>query len=428
MRILMMTNTFTPHVGGVARSVSFFTEELKKMGHKIVVVAPEFEGTPKHEEDVLRIPAIQNFNGSDFSVILPYPGVFSGKIEAFKPEIVHTHHPFLIGSMALRVANHYQIPLVFTHHTMYEKYTHYVPGDSPQMKRFAINLSVGYSNLCDQIIAPSESVENILRERGVDSPIEVVPTGVYIDEFSEGDGKSFREKHNIPEEAFVIGHIGRLAPEKNLEFLTESVCRFMKDRDNTWFLLVGSGPSEKSVEQIFKKAGLLQRLVKPGKLQHQQLVDSYHAMDLFAFASLSETQGMVLVESMAAGTPVVALDANGVREVVRDGIDGYLVFKQDEKAFAGAIEHYYQLDQEDRRLLVYGAKKTAKAFSMEKCAKRLESIYKVLLRNTPSKRTIENSPWHNALEDIKAEWEVMINYASSMAQALTSEETKEGKA
>jgi len=164
----MMTNAFTPHVGGVARSVQAFTDGYRKRGHWVLVVAPEYENMPEKEADVIRIPAIQHFNGSDFSVILPIPGFLTSAIEKFRPDIVHAHHPFLIGETALRLAHIHELPLVFTHHTMYEQYTHYVPADSRSLKRFVINLSTGYANLCDPVFAPSESVASTLINRGIE--------------------------------------------------------------------------------------------------------------------------------------------------------------------------------------------------------------------------------------------------------------------
>jgi glycosyltransferase involved in cell wall biosynthesis len=121
MNILMMTNTFTPHVGGVAGSVSSFTETYRARGHRVMVIAPEFDNQPAQETDVLRIPALQHFNGSDFSVVLTVPGYISDAVERFKPDIIHSHHPFLIGSNALRFAYTYDLPLVFTHHTFFER-------------------------------------------------------------------------------------------------------------------------------------------------------------------------------------------------------------------------------------------------------------------------------------------------------------------
>ena len=117
MQILMFTNTFTPHVGGVARSVQQFTAEFRRAGHEVLTVAPIFPGTPSDEPNVVRIPAVQEFNGSDFSVPVPIPGYLWTEIDDFKPDIIHTHHPFLLGDTALRVSSRLDVPVVFTHHT-----------------------------------------------------------------------------------------------------------------------------------------------------------------------------------------------------------------------------------------------------------------------------------------------------------------------
>src|SRR5690606_35436458 len=226
---------FTPHVGGVAGSVQMFARGFRARGHRVLVVAPEFENAPEDEEDVVRMPAIQHFNGSDFSVTLPAPGVVTEALNDFRPDLIHSHHPFLLGDTALRVSAARALPLVFTHHTMYEQYTHYVPGDSPAFARFIKSLTVGYANMCDHIIAPSESVEQVLRRRGVERPIAVIPTGVDIERFSGGDGPAYRRKIGIPEDAFVVGHVGRLAPEKNLDFLAQAVCAFLQNHPEARF-------------------------------------------------------------------------------------------------------------------------------------------------------------------------------------------------
>jgi 1,2-diacylglycerol 3-alpha-glucosyltransferase len=239
MNILMVTNTFTPHVGGVAKSVQAFSDAYVRKGHTVFVVAPEFEDMPTNERNVVRVPAIQHFNGSDFSVRVPVPFQFAKALGDFLPDIVHSHHPFMLGSTALHLAHRFHVPLVFTHHTMYERYTHYVPGDSPAMKRFAVALAAGYSNLCNHVVAPSESTAAELRKRGVEAPITAIATGVDVDQFARGDGARLRRKLNVPDDAFVVGHLGRLAPEKNLAFLSDSVCAFMKKQPSTHFLLGG---------------------------------------------------------------------------------------------------------------------------------------------------------------------------------------------
>lgn len=419
MNILMLSNTFTPHVGGVARSVQAFMDEYRKQGHHVLVVAPVFEGMPEKEENVIRVPAIQNFNGSDFSVRLPIPSFLFGALDRFRPDVVHSHHPFLLGDTALRIAALHNVPLVFTHHTLYERYTHYVPGDSPALKRFVIELSTGYANLCDRVIAPSESVRAILQQRGVQTPIEVIPTGVDIDRFARGDGARFRADHAIPPDAFVVGHVGRLAPEKNLSFLAEAVCEFLKGNNEAHFLVAGVGPSEPDIRNRFEEAGMAGRLHLAGILQSSELVDAYHAMDVFAFASQSETQGMVLTEAMAAGVPVVAVDASGVREVVIDGRNGRLLPTEDLKSFSSALAWVASLPLAGRQALKEAARKTAERFSMPRCAARALRLYESLVRGGHGHRKVEDSLWSSALRLIETEWELWVNRAYAAGAALT---------
>lgn len=413
MNILMMTNTFTPHVGGVARSVEAFTAEYRKRGHRVLVVAPVFEGIPEDEIDVIRIPAIQHFSGSDFSVVLPIPGFLTSATEKFKPDVVHSHHPFLIGATALRVAHLHELPLVFTHHTMHEQYTHYVPGDSKALKRFIIKLSTAYANLCDQVFAPSESVASVLRERGVTAPIEVVPTGVHLKRFAGGSGPGFRAALDIPEDSFVVGHLGRLAPEKNLEFLANAVAAFLGLDSRSHFLLVGRGPSQKAIRDIFARQGLADRLRTAGILEHPLLASAYRAMDVFAFASKSETQGMVLTEAMAAGVPVVALDAPGIREVVVDHQNGRLLHSETVEAFSSALQWVASLSSERMQQVKQGARNTAEAFSIRRTADKALSLYENLREQEFVQRREEHKLWTAALRVIKTEWELVKGVAGA---------------
>lgn len=164
-----------------------------------------------------------------------------------------------------------------------------------------VKLAAGYANLADQVITPSESVKDILLKRGVKTPMEVIPTGVDLERFSKGDGIAFRQRNQIPPDALVIGHAGRLAPEKNLEFLTNCLVELSKKDPRIHVLIVGLGPSQNLIKDAFERSGLEKRLHLTGVLHYQDLVDAYFAMNIFAFASLSETQGIVIIEAMAAG-------------------------------------------------------------------------------------------------------------------------------
>lgn len=424
MNICMMTNTYLPHVGGVARSVSTFAEEYQKQGHQVLVVAPEFEGKPlpkRAESFVERVPAIQKFNGSDFSVRLPVATVLSPRLDGFAADIVHAHHPFLLGDTALRIAASKNSPVIFTHHTRYEDYVHYVPFNSPALREFAINLSTQFANLCDGVIAPSESIAQLIKSRGVEVPIQVVPTGIDVAAFANGNRERFRQKFKISEDVFVVGHVGRLAPEKNLGYLTEAVALFLKGAPNARFLVVGGGPSEDLIKETFEKFGVSEKLIMAGKQTGPQLCAAYRAMDIFAFSSKSETQGMVVAEAMAAGLPVVALDATGVREVVRHNSNGYLLPESaSAKRFATYLDRLYK-NRERWRALVAEARATAELFSRQRCADQALGFYGDILRATRRDRLINGlSPWGILLERLSVEWNLLAEKAQAVVQAVAA--------
>jgi glycosyltransferase involved in cell wall biosynthesis len=423
MKICMFTNTYRPHVGGVARSVHFFAEDLRAKGHRVMIVAPTFPDTESLEEDseeVLRVPAIQNFNGSDFSVRIPLPFLIDEAIDDMAPDIIHSHHPFLLGDAAMRAAHRRGLPLVFTHHTRYEDYTHYVGSDSGGMQRFAIHLSTEYANLCHRVVAPSQSIARLLARRGVKPPVTEIPTGVDTAFFANGDGGRFRADNGIPADAPVVGHLGRLAPEKNLDYLARAVARPLSERTGAHFLVVGEGPSAETMAEIFRDAGCADRLILAGRQTGQDLADAYAAMDLFAFASLSETQGMVLVEAMAAGRPVVALDAPGAREVVADRENGRLLNTTAEiEEFGGAVRELLD-DPDQRRRMAAAAQKTADDLSRERCAERLADVYAQVRREQTSWGPAETAfaGWDELLRAVRVEWELISQKASAAAHAM----------
>jgi 1,2-diacylglycerol 3-alpha-glucosyltransferase len=424
MNICMMTNTYLPHVGGVARSVSTFAEEYQKRGHQVLVVAPAFDGKPlpkKAESMVERVPAIQNFNGSDFSVRLPIATVLSPRLDAFAADIVHAHHPFLLGDTALRVAASKNVPVIFTHHTRYEDYTHYVPFSSTALREFAINLSTHFANLCDGVIAPSESIASLIRSRGVEVPIKVVPTGIDVKAFASGNRARFRAKYELGDDIFVVGHVGRLAPEKNLEYLAEAVAVFLKDAPNARFMVVGGGPSEDALKTTCETHGVSDRLILTGKLTGANLCAAYRAMDVFVFASKSETQGMVLAEAMAANLPVIALDATGVREVVKHGKNGYMPPESvPPRRFASYITRLYR-DPERRQAFSEHARRTAESFSRGRCAEMALDFYGEIQRATRRERLLNwLSPWGVMLERLQVEWNLLTEKAQAVVDAVTA--------
>ena len=423
MKICMMTNTYLPHVGGVARSVHTFSEAYRRQGHKVLVVAPRFEDmgriSAQSEKRVVRLPALQQFNGSDFSVRLPMTWQMNPVLNRFKPNIVHSHHPYLLGDSALRYAADQNAPVIFTHHTLHEEYTHYVPFDSPALKQFVIELCTQYANLCDAIIAPSESIARLIEHRGVTTPIEVIPTGINVDAFSSGRRSKFRKAHKLAGNVFVVGHLGRLAPEKNLEFLGRAVAQFLKQCKGARFLVVGDGPSATALRERFEREQLADRLIMPGAKTGRDLSDAYAAMDVFAFSSFTETQGMVLTEAMAAGLPVVALDASGVREVVCDGKNGFLLDADaDQFTFAGKLLKL-ERDKALRHRMSVVAKRTSEKFSEDVSAEKALTLYETVLHRTRRERAqVSQDTFGTVLKRIEVEWKLIAEKAGSIIEAV----------
>jgi len=427
MNILVMTNTFTPHVGGVARSIEQFTDQYRQLGHRVKVIAPEFDNMSVEERDVVRIPAVRNFNHTDFSFITPVPHPLKNLLAGFEPDIIHSHHPFLVGSVALRISHSLEIPIVFTHHTKYEDYTHNVSLEGELVRKFAQNIATNYANTCDQVFAPSQSMLQEISNRGVTTRIDVVPTGVQTDFYRSGNGMTVRHELGISQDTFVVGHLGRLTKEKNIPFIAKSVATFLErieTKSNACFVVFGDGPANTLIEAEFDRAGLGHKLVMAGPRNKSQLPDAYHCMNVFAFASQSETQGMVLTEAMASGVPVIAIDASGVREVLSDRINGRMLNEQSVDKFADALQWIHELDQDAYRQLVKNALTTANEFSMSKTARTALEHYERLLEGSVHHRPEDFSVWVEAMLAFETEWQVVKNLIKAAADAASPSHTE----
>lgn len=421
MNIVMMTNTFTPHVGGVARSIEQFTAQYRAWGHRVLVVAPEFDNMPDNEVDVIRIPAFRHFNHTDFSVIKPIPHALQNAIDNFEPDIIHTHHPFLVGSIALRLAHSCGVPLVFTHHTKYEDYTHNLPVDTEQVKQFAMNLATNYANTCEQIFAPSESIKEIIASRGVETPITVVPTGVNTDLFSQADKTRVRRELGLSDSSFIVGHLGRISKEKNIEFMTDSVIQFLcsdSAPEDSGFMICGEGPVLEFVEEKFAHAGIKHKLHTLGIIAKEQVPDAFAAMDVFAFTSQSETQGMVITEAMATSTPVVALDAPGVRDVVVHGKNGLLLKTTKPAEFAAGLQTVSELDSAQLAAMKTAALETAQSLSMENTAHRAITCYEQCIDQLQLERPDDYPVFSQALSLFETEWQLITNTVKAAADSF----------
>ncbi|KMQ52512.1 Glycosyl transferase, group 1 [Chitinispirillum alkaliphilum] len=428
MNIIMLTNTFLPFVGGVEKSVDSFSAGLRKLGHRVKIVAPSYKGYNETDENVIRVPALQQFNGTDFSVQLPVPGILKSNLKTFTPHIVHSHHPYLLGDTALRLAAQLRVPVVFTFHTYYERYTHYVPGNSPALRRFVRALATGYANLCDCVIAPSQSVADEIRNRGVVSPMKVIPTGISLSDYSKGDGRGFRKRNGIPSRAFLVGFISRIAQEKNVEFLAKAVKFFLRKNKNAHFLVVGDGPCREKVMGLFAQSEFSDRFHYCSTLCGTDLIDAYHSLDVFSFSSHTETQGLVLTEALAAGVPVVALDVPNVREIVKDKFNGRLVGSENVECFAHNLSWVAERSGVKRAMLRENALSSVKEYDFECCVKKVHDIYADLVSRNYTFRERNDSSWERAMRMIKAELELVRNMTKATGAAIAERRVEGGEA
>ncbi|WP_448378089.1 glycosyltransferase family 4 protein [Fervidobacterium sp.] len=373
MRILMISDTYLPQINGVATSIYLSKKYLEMRGHEVFIVAPV---KPEGEEKILLVPGIP------FLLEKQHKVVFANHIKIIefalenKIEIIHSHDPMALGMRALKVQKDLKLPHVHTYHTLLTEYRHYVPPPFTPDRRTVEEFSKWFCNKVNIVIAPTEEIKQELISYGVQRPIEVVPTGIDTIEFSQLPKKDIRKEYNIPRDATLLMYAGRLAKEKNLEFLSKVVARYMHENSNVWFLIVGDGPERKALESFFEDEGLTNRTIFTGYIPHKEIKDYYKAADLFVFASLTETQGLVVLEALASGTPVVAIAYKGIANVLVNG-EGAITTGINEEEFYQAIK--VALDRREE-LSKKGFEYVEKYWSMNTMADKLEKIYQTAIQ------------------------------------------------
>ena len=251
-------------------------------------------------------------------------------------DLVHIQTPFIAHYAGLRLARRLKIPVVESYHTFFEQYVDkYITFLPPSWLRLAARrISAAQCRDLDALVVPSRVMQSILEAYGVKTPTTVIPTGIELEQFSQGDGGRFRRRHGIPADRPVLIHIGRLAFEKNVDFLLRVLVRVRRETPHVLLVIAGEGPARRSLETMGVELGLHEQLLFVGYLSRDgDLEDCYRAGDGFVFASRTETQGLVLPEAMALAVPVVSTAVMGTREVL-DGGEGCLIAADDEADFA----------------------------------------------------------------------------------------------
>ncbi|MGQ9856367.1 MAG: glycosyltransferase family 4 protein [Fervidobacterium sp.] len=368
MNVLMISDTYIPQINGVATSIYLSKKYLEMLGHQVYIVAPV---APEDDKSVLVVP------GMPFLLEKQHRVVFANHIKILefalehKIDVLHSHDPLALGIRALKVQKDLKLPHVHTYHTLLTEYRHYVPPPLTPDRRSVEEFSRWFCNKVNTVIAPTYEIKDELINYGVERPIEVLPTGIDTIDFSKPAQRDIRAEYNIPSDAILLMYAGRLAKEKNLEFLSKVVSKHMHNNSQIWFLIVGDGPERKELERYFEEKGLSNRVIFTGYIPHKEIKDYYKAADLFVFASLTETQGLVVLEALASGTPVVAIAYKGIANVLVNG-EGAITTSISEEEFYDAIAKALE---EKEFLSEKGIEYVEKHWSMNTMAERLEKIY-----------------------------------------------------
>ena len=393
MRVLLTTESYLPYLSGVTVSVDGLARGLGARGHEVLVLAPRpaagaaIEGVgspgpvPRHAWlDSYQLPAI-----APPAYRMPWPLPWTdGMREAgeFAPDVVHAHSPFVTGLMARRLARASGAPLVFTHHTRFADYGHY----AGILARPAAALTDAYLRAfwgtCAAIVAPSDDLAREIRDRAPGAHVEVIPTGIDVAGIRALEPVDVRALAGWPPDAIVVASLGRLAPEKSPIVLLDAVAAALRQAPGLRLLVVGGGPSADEVRARAARDDLAGRVHLAGALPRVEALRTVAGADLFAFASRTETQGLVLAEALATGLPAVAVDGPGVRDSVRDGIDGRVVAAEPAGSRAAALaDAIVELatDADLRSAMARRAADDADRFAIEGRVGQVEALYAEVL-------------------------------------------------
>ncbi len=382
LRIAQFTNNYLPFIGGVPISIERLRRGLLALGNQILIVAPNYRGQPEDEQQVLRAPSLLALGEKrEFRLANIFLSRIRRRVKAFRPDIIHVHHPFWLGSLGLYIGRRLRIPVVYTYHTRLEHYAHFVPLPGMLFRNLISHALIKrFANKCDGVIVPTYSAEEYLRMIGVKSDTFVQPTGIEYQRFQaveEDDIQSLREKLGLRNERVLIS-VSRLSNEKNIDFMIDAIARLKASTDRPFrLLIIGDGHQRDRLQSRIDEQGLDQQVTLVGPVPPEDMATYYRLGDLFLFASKSETQGMVILEAMAAGLPVVAVRSSGIDDVVRQGYNGY---KTPENLDQWRDRVKQLLDDEaQRQTLSTQARSFARDYSVEQFSRDVKAIYATLL-------------------------------------------------
>jgi glycosyltransferase involved in cell wall biosynthesis len=358
MNILMLSDVYFPRVNGVSTSMQTFCRELVRLGHRVTIVAPDYGVAEDDAEfEIIRLPARRIFFDPEDRLIRKSAlGTVVDELACRKWDVIHIHTPFRAHQIGVALAKRTGRPTVESYHTYFEEYVaNYLPWFPPRLLRFFVrSFSRKLCQGVDHLIVPTNEMAVVLKNYGIATPSTVVPTGIRLEEFARGDAARFRKAHGFADHAPLLLTVSRLAIEKNIDFLLEVARALKADKHDFTFVIAGEGPDAPRLKKLAARHGLEDRVRFLGNLDRDStLLDCYSAADVFVFASSTETQGLVLIEAMACGAPIVSTAVMGTATVLR-GARSALISEEKVDAFAALVARLLRAPQERETLSAAG--------------------------------------------------------------------------
>ena len=387
MRILMISDVYFPRINGVSTSTQIFREELLRRGHKVTLIAPHYPNCA-HEDDIIRIPSRQVlFDPEDRMMHSKEVMALLPMLRSENYDLLHIQTPFVAHHLGVKLAAALNIPSIETYHTFFEEYLfHYVPFvPKAWMRSLARYFTRKQCNAVDSVIVPSNAMCEILEHYGVTTSMKIIPTGMELDKFHGCNGAAFRQRYHIPAQCPTLVHIGRVAHEKNIGFLLHMLQQLRKSIPDILLIIAGEGPALSHLRKQTVKLGISNNVLFVGYLSRADaLLDCYCAGDAFVFASRTETQGLVLLEAMALGVPVVSTAVMGTKDILQPR-RGALVSPENPQQFAENVKRLLQ-NEFLRKRLSKEARDYVKEWSAPMMAERLLEYYQRLVHTRKQKQ------------------------------------------
>ena len=397
MRIGMMVDSYKPYISGITNYVETNKQYLEKAGHEVFVFTFGDLDYIDNEKNIIRSPGVP-LADTGFYLSMRYSRHAKKLLQTM--DVVHVHHPFLSGRLALRYCRPMQIPIVYTNHSRYDLYAQaYLP---MMPEEVSLGLLQSYMppfcKAVDLVITPSPGMERVLRELKVESRIEIVPNGV--------DLKNFRSAKPLPREQFgfkkddiLLVYAGRIALEKNIPFLLEAFTGVAKAIPNVHLLLIGGGvqPYEEEIRSLVDTLDLKNRVHMTGRIEYDQLPAHLAMCDIFVTASVTEVHPLSVIEAMGAGLPTMGIESVGVGDTVEDGVTGFLS-TEDLPAFSAKLTRLC-LDLKLRREMSRSAREASTVYSIKRTTGIMLKHYEMVVNNSQSHKGNWGTRLRNILEE-----------------------------